>query len=325
MIFDAGSPVSDPTISVEGNLYFTTSTTLYAIKPDGTPYAPAQLVAPVTGPALDDRNGYVYLGQATVQGWNLVRYTKQLQNPQVVYSGTALPGSLIIGNDGTVYFFVSGTAVAVGARNWSVPVCGQFIGSPALGENGDVYGMCTGDGLYRLDGTTGGSVIHKSYFYASHEPMIDSQGKLHSGFERTQFGGVVFVSWGDYSTWDSDLNLISDDSDFTNSRASLMPDGSSTVRIGAADYLGENNLSLRGPTSWDLSAGMFNAFGFTTVPTVDAAGKIYVGLDNGLVCVNASDHSTVWQFNVGESVVTQPVIASTGVYVATSSGKIYVF
>ena len=135
--------------------------------------------------------------------------------------------------------------------------------------------------------------------------------------------------WGDYSTWDSNLNHIaSDSSDHTTSRASLAPDGMSTVRLGDANYLGMNNLSVRGSMSWNLSAYniVSGATAFTTVPTVDAAGNIFVGTNGGMVCVNAADESVVWRFAMSESVVTQPVIASTGaVYVATNSGKIYSF
>lgn len=329
MIFDPGSPiVGDLTISAEGTLYFATSTGLYARNPDGSQYASTEAVSPVTGPTIDDRSGYVYIGQQGGSGWNLVRYTKQLQSPTIIYSGSVLPGPLIVGNSGNVYFFVGGTAVAQGASNWSAAVCGVLIGGPTIGQNGDVYGMCAGDGVYRVDGSTGASVAHSSYTTASYEPMIDSQGNLHSGFERIQFGGVIFVTTGDYSTWDSNLDLIAGGGDFTISRASLAPDGVSTVKIGDANYLGNNALSLRGvSSSWDLFAFTLpGSSAFTSIPTVDAAGKIFVGLDSGMICVNLSDHSTVWQFTMGEGIVTQPVIGSDGtVYAATSSGKIYSF
>ena len=158
--------------------------------------------------------------------------------------------------------------------------------------------------------------------------MIDNAGNLHSGYEGFAFGGATYVFWGDYSTWDSNLNHIAaNSSDYTSSRASLSLDGISTVRLGAVSYDGTNALSFRGSTSWDLYAyNVSGARAFTTIPTVDGAGNIFVGMNNGLICISGVDHSTLWQFALTESVATQPVIAGTGtVYVATSSGKIYSF
>ncbi len=325
LTFDPGSPIiGDLTMSAEGNLYFATGTSVYAIRPDGTQYAAPQATVAVTGPAIDDRSGYVYVGQQSISGWNVVRYTKQLQNPLVVYSGTGSLGPLIVGANGAVYLFTGGTAVASGPVNWSTAVCGGLGGGPTIGYNGDVYGMCS-DGLHRVDGGTGGSPLVSSY-PGGVEPMVDSQGNLHSGYEGIAFSAVTYVTWGDTSTWDKDLKHIASNSgDYMTSRASLAPDGVSVVRLGSQDYLGQNYLSLRGPTtSWDVFAGIFRAF--TSVPTIDAAGKIFVGMSDAMRCVNLSDHSTVWEFPMAERVVTQPVIGNTGtVYVATSSGKVYSF
>jgi hypothetical protein len=328
LVFDPGAAiVGDLTISAEGNVYFATSTALYALTPAGSAYVSPLAVTAVTGPAIDDQNGYVYIGlQNGVSGWNVVRYTKQLQQATVVYSATTAPSPLIIGNNGALYFFVGGTALARGPIQWNSAVCGAFIGAPAIGENGDVYGMC-GDGIYRVDGNTGLSAIQSSYS-GEYEPMIDAAGNLYSGYEGFQFSGATYAFWGDYSTWDSNLNHIaSNSSDYTTSRASLAPDGTSTVRLGDGSYDGSNALRFRGSTSWDLYSYSFTgATAFTSIPSVDAAGKVFVGMSNSLVCINAADHTTVYQMTMSEPVVTQPVIAGTGtVYVATSSGKIFSF
>ena len=194
LVFDPGSPVAgDLTISAEGNLYFATNTALYALAPDGSAFASPISMTAVTGPSIDDRNGYVYIGQRNgASGWDLVRYTKHLQNPMIISSGMGSPSSLIIGINGAVYFFVGGTAMAQGPIQWSSAVCGGFGGAPAIGQNGYVYGMC-GDGLYRVDGNTGLSPIGSSY-PGGYEPMIDIAGYLHSGYFGIAFSGAMYAT-----------------------------------------------------------------------------------------------------------------------------------
>ena len=63
---------------------------------------------------------------------------------------------------------------------------------------------------------------------------------------------------------------------------------------------------------------------FTSLPTADAVGNIFIGSTSAVYCLNSIDGSTKWSLPVSAVVTTQPVISRDGnVYVGTSDGKIY--
>jgi len=333
--------IGDISVSAEGIIYFA-SDQLYALNPDGTWYAPP---VPVGGmensPAIDDNSGYVYIPVLAPPGFDLLRFTKQLTGRTIVAHiplapfdrGTSAP---IIGSDGTVYVQSGGFpagVTSVGAFNWRATICPGELGSygtrnaPALDLSGGVFAMCEGHiylpggGLYKLDKTTGATLAYYPYSRGASELMIDQNQFIHAGFQA--FGGVSYV--GSYDRWDGNLNHISGNwMDYTTGRASLFSDGSSTVRPGYS-YGFNNSIVAEGAHSWEVDADGSTLPDFSTVPSVDAVGTVYVGTTTG-VAAYRGDGTPVWSYATGDTITTQPVISNNGaLYVGSASGKVYAF
>ena len=258
----SASVIGDIAVSAEGNIYFA-SDKLYALEPDGTLLVPAVSMSAVTSPAIDDHNGYVYIGQSTSNGWDIVRYTKQLQFPIVIFSGTGSLSPLIIGENGAVYFQYKrfpGLVTAAGPVNWTVALCpgesGTVPGSPVpnapiIGRDGSVYAICPEAFLFKLDGQTGQTLASTGVGRNEVEPMMDMQNHIWSGNQA--FGGAIF--FGSFVSWDSNLNVVSVDesasfTSFTTARVTMLPDGS-TVRRGYTSFP-DAVLSFRGAHTWDV-------------------------------------------------------------------------
>lgn len=336
-VFATGAAVKgDIVVSAEGNVYFA-SDKLYALKPDGTAHAAPAPGDFLTSPAIDDRNGYVYVAASSPSsGFDLLRYDKQLQNATAVFHGGPPPfgggvSSPVISGDGTVYFSYGrfpGTTIAVGQANWSAPVCPfelptlvgylSGVGGPALGVDGSLYVMCPAQALYRLKAQDGSPIASTPFDRNAVEPMVDNNGHVRSG--NMAFGGAIF--YGTYTEWNADLTVAHDSPwDYTTSRATLMP-GGSTVRWGYA--FDEVVLSRRGSGVWDVSLTLPEKF--TSLPTADADGKIFIGARTQMLCLRQSDGGVMWSQAVSAPVTTQPAISRGGVvYVGTSDGKIYAF
>jgi len=352
--FQAESPIiGDIAVSREGNIYFA-SFNFYALKPDGSAYA-----APVagnqlaggsssgyslmalqpppflTGPAIDDKNGFVYIAARNFStgGFDIYRFNKQLQDQTLVYHGSGDVSQLIVGNNGAVYFSSGQTVNAVGPVSWTSTACPYWpSGAPALGSDGSAYFMCPtpnysppGGGVFKVDSQTGAFVKMAPYGGGrSTELMIDNAGIIHAGL--IGFDGVMF--YGSYDSWDLDLNRgPSRWMDYTTSRATALPDGS-TVRWGLA-YWDVVVLSFRPATgndweNWDIELPNHAIERFSSLPSTDAQGNIYVGSNLGLYCLNPLNGNILWRFPTDGAVTTQPAISTGGaIYVGTSSGKVY--
>jgi len=362
--------VGDIVVSAEGMLYVT-SDKLYALTPSGTSYAPPVTFdrgVPLSGPAIDDTNGFVYVvvsspnsaNDPNLRAYDVVRLSKLLTNQTTVYHSpypysnpNIVPHGLVIGTDGTVYFTDGATVVARGGHSWTTgtPNTGPCFGNPGfltptLGSDGSAFVPCQayagnafGAGLYKFEVATGAQLKYTPYPYMRVEFMFDTEHRLRAG-DSNSFGSN---STGHYDAWDTNLALTSDTpNDDTSSRSSLLPDGSSTVRIGKSTlvdptntfyydpkYQGAqtNTLSARGAHNWDIRGGTGGSTAFfSTVPSVDSAGNIFVGTVAGIESRSGIDGSLIWSFATGDVVSTQPVIAGPGVlYVGTNTGKIYAF
>jgi YVTN family beta-propeller protein len=332
-------------------LYFV-SDKLYALNPDGTSFAPAAAIGTAaTGPVVDDFSGLVYVAvSATDGGFDLMSFNKLLQNgkvalhvPKPPFGGGISP--LLLG-DGAVYFGAGrfpGVAYAAGAVQWSNPVCpsesgpntpfGVSANGPALSADGSsLFVMCAATisaagGLFRLNAFTGEVVASVSSERNSTEPALDSLQHVRSGWQA--FGGAVFC--GDYLTWDFSLTLLSppstlcDSNRFTTSRAAILPDGRSTVRIGFS-FPPNNQLDAEGANNWIISTDNSTVPNFSSLPSIDAAGNVFIGNTQGIQARNALDGHVLWSFTTGDAITTQPVVANGGaLYVGSSSGKVYAF
>lgn len=336
-IFKSGGPIiGDIVISVDGIIYFT-SDKLYALNPNGTDYAPAVAITPITSPAVDDVNGFIYvIANSSGGGYDVLRYSKQLQDANIVYHGSfkfVTPTSMIIGPDGTLYFSDGVSIIAVGAKNWETPFDPCFGNpaflTPALGRDGSVYSMCQpgggagmGSGIYRFDGNTGSQIAFAPYSRGGTELLIDDQNKIRAGFQA--FDGITFG--GSYDSWDLNLNqlTITNPFDPTTSRSALMPDGTSTVRIGFSFQT--NELDATGAHIWGISSGAQTLPNFSTAPTIDASGNVFVGTVSGIAALSGIDGSTIWFSSLGDTITTQPAISSGGsLIVGSSSGTVYAF
>jgi hypothetical protein len=327
--------IGDLAISAEGVIYFT-SDKLYAANPDGTPYVPGVAITPLSSPAIDDLNGFVYVIAASdSRNFDVLRYSKQLQNPVIVYHGPfsfVTPTSMTIGPDGTAYFSDGVSVIAAGPRSWSSqdrPCFGSpgFL-APTLGRDGSVYVMCNsgggagfGSGIYRYDENTGVQTAFTGYSRGGTELVIDAQNNIRAGFQA--FGGATFG--GSYDTWDANLNqLTPPNQDFTTSRSSLFSDGLSTVRIGFSFQ--SNGLTAEGAHPWGVLSGPQTLPNFSTVPTVDASNNVFVGTVAGLAALSGLDGHLIWFSPTPDIITTQPTISSDGTVLAGSTGgNIYAF
>jgi YVTN family beta-propeller protein len=346
-----GAIVGDITTSAEGKIYFA-SDKLYALNQDGTSFVPAATIGTAaTGPIVDDVSGMVYVAVSAADGGlDLLSFTKQLQGESVLLhiprpaNGVAIISPLLLGR-GVIYFVAGmspGVVYAAGAAQWSNPVCqgesgqntpfGVTANGPALFNDGSsLVVMCgtpgTNGNLFKLDPFAGTQIASTSGGERNlTEPTIDSLNHIHSGWQA--FGGAIFC--GDYLTWDSSLTLLtpaasSCDSRFTTSRASVFPDGTSTVRIGFA-FPPNNQLAAEGAYDWIIATDNSTVPNFSSVPAVDAAGNIFIGNTQGVESLSSADGHTLWSFSTGDAITTQPVIANGGaLYVGSSSGKVYAF
>jgi hypothetical protein len=65
---------------------------------------------------------------------------------------------------------------------------------------------------------------------------------------------------------------------------------------------------------------------FSTVPTIDASGTVFVGTISGVAALSGIDGSTVWFQSLADTITTQPIISASGaLFVGSSSGKVYAF
>ena len=192
---------------------------------------------------------------------------------------------------------------------------------------GSVYVVCPGDGLYKLRATTGEILKYAAYTNRNGtEPMIDHHGNVYAGWQA--FGGAIYC--GGYDVWDSDLIQLTpvpahcdDSSKFTSSRATLLPDGS-TIRWSYADST-TVTLTFNGTHGWAISLPGSQER-FTSLPTSDDGGNIFVGSNLGIYSLRSGDGSVRWRSGVNGVVTTQPAIASDGsLYVGTSTGQVYAF
>jgi outer membrane protein assembly factor BamB len=227
-------------------------------------------------------------------------------------------------HEGSVFVFVNyvGAAGAYSGGNvsWASAACTQgWVGAPAIDATGHILGACRGSSLFKLDRSTGQVVQSAGYQPGVTELMIDGLGQVKAGHQA--FNGVFFQ--GSFDTWDADLNYIGSlgSGNYATSRASVLPDRTSTIRIGYSFDIRFLNFAGQ-PTNWEtvLPAAETPA----TVPSVDRDGTIYFGNDRLLVAVNPSDGSTRWNLQLDTPITTQPVIPQPGViYVGTSGGQVY--
>jgi YVTN family beta-propeller protein len=299
-------------------------------------------------------------------GFDILSFTKLLQNPTALLHVPSTFGggisSLVLSNFGTLYFTAGrfpGTTYAIGPITlpdgtvnplgllWSNPLCqaesGASPGSspanaPAVTSDGVlVFVMCspagtTPGGLFRLnagDGTqnlqlTGPSSVSTNR--GSTEPAIGTGG-IYAGWQA--FGGAIFC--GDFLSWDATLNQLTpsspfcDSSRFTTSRAAIFPDGHSTVRIGFA-FPPNNQLDADGANQWIISTDNSTIPNFSSLPSVDAAGNVFVGNTQGIQARSAVDGHLLWSLNLADAITTQPVVANGGaLYAGSDSGIVYAF
>jgi hypothetical protein len=183
-------------------------------------------------------------------------------------------------------------------------------------------GAGTGSGIYRFDGNTGFQIGFAPYSRGGTELLIDNQNEIRAGFQA--FNGITFG--GSYDSWDINLNqlTITNPFDPTTSRSALMPDGTSTVRIGFSFQT--NELDATGAHVWGVPSGAPTLPNFSTVPTIDTSGNVFVGTISGIAALSGIDGSTIWFHSLADTVTTQPVISGSGaLLVGSSSGKIYAF
>jgi hypothetical protein len=281
--------------------------------------------------------------------WDVVRYTKALDNPIVLYHGSAPfhgeslpPLSLAIGKNGAVYFFdrdyssLVTNVVAVGPVSWSRPFEGfppgawQFNGvpvpgsQPTLGLDDTLYfqtgAALTWGRLWKVDPITGdtlASVDSSSTFYG--ELSLDGNNHLRGGGQIST--GVQFVGW--YASFDTDFNRVSitEPYGYTNSRPSVMPDGSSTVRVGYS-FGDDRFLISEGAFSWNVE--LTPPQRFASLPTIDSTGRIFIGRTGGLSEIDPTTGGELWTVRLTDDITTQPVVdRDGGIVVGGTSGSVY--
>lgn len=333
-VFTTPAPiVGDIVVSADGKLYFA-SDKLYALNPDGSLFGSAVVGAAASTPAIDDKKGVIYVAVANaVGGFDILRLPKTLQTSTVIaqvppapFGGTISP--LILSPDGTLYFVVGrfpGRLFSVGVNSWSQPVCPteSNANAPAISGDSSIYVSCDGQMTKRepINGTELANAFEDRH---ATEPVIDSLGRIRAGWQA--FTGATFC--GDYKAWDSALTPLPSSPCgllFASSRAAVLGDGVSTARIGFA-FFPNNFLEAEGAHTWSLVTDHTTIPNFSSVPSSDAQGTIYIGTEVGLKAISPVDGHTVWSFTNGDLITTQPIIGAGGaIFVGSKTGKVYGF
>jgi outer membrane protein assembly factor BamB len=170
--------------------------------------------------------------------------------------------------------------------------------------------------LIKVDRNTGGVVKTATYQRGAAEPIVDGNNLIRVGW--MAFTGVTFA--GGYDRFDANLTFLGGPGGYTTSRAALLPDTSSSVRLG---YVFDSSafVSARGANTWDVSLSQPERL--NTVPSADSQGTIFVGTTRGVVAVRPTDGSVRWSLDLGQEITTQPVIVGGILYVASSSGTLF--
>jgi len=331
-------------VSSEDKLYFV-SDKLYALNPDGTNYVEpvTRPGFPVGSPAIDERNGYVYFAfisdpSTAYSPLSVIRYDRLLANPTTVFQNTVFYGRvapLIVTENGTIlvtYYkdsSVGSMLAAIGSNSWNIPLCYMETEAPAVFGN-FVYSFCDSNwvavgSIKWIDLATGAILQSTPNGNRGWKgPMLDNTGHPLAG--NMEFGGATY--FGSYGKWGWNLgwhfSLEEPSYAYTTSRAALMPDGTSSVRLG---YRDQQDASLRyvGAEKWGIDTHDPNGLEiFNSAPTVDMEGKILVGKGHKVVCISSITHTIIWESpDLGGMVNDQPIIGHNGaIYVAASNNRI---
>lgn len=323
----------DLVVSAEGVIYVS-SDHLYALNADGTSHASALFVQPLSTPAIDDLRGFVYVAitSLSVQGsWDIIRLTKDLQQPLVLYTSPArsiAPKSLTIGSNGGVYFFdrhdSNSDVVAVGGASWRHEFFGIAASAqPILGLDDILYLQivnCCGGDFLKLDPNTGTPLLDVQSSSSSFGNWsLGDDGLLRGG--ATALTGVQFVGW--FATYDTNFNQLSiqQPADETGSVPAVLPDGSSTIHLGLVAN-GQARLVREGPIHWDTALTMPETF--ISAPSLDAHGRTFVGRTHGLSEIDSSSGSEIAYTQLPDDISTPPIVMPDGrLVLASASGVVY--
>lgn len=221
----------------------------------------------------------------------------------------------VVGPDGTVYFGMGHSLLAVdgqnGKRLWMYTTEGGVHGSPAIGTDGTAYIGSQDKRLYAVDGKTGAlKWSFETHGGINSTPAIDGNGVVYFG----NSNGWFYAIEGETGT-----ALWAFRTGATMGIASPVVGQYGYVYVPCFNgYLYAVDMAS-GELGWELNTG--GALAFST-PAVGPDGTLYFGSHNAMIyAVDGKDGSVIWEVRTAGGVHSSPVVGQDGkVYLSTAHG-----
>ena len=312
---------SSPAVASDGTVYIGVENRLYAVYPDGSkkwefPNDDSTYSASSTGNSIDKISSPYY-------------DFYEMSSPAVASDGTIYIGYSYYSDrwnysDGTFYAVNSD-----GTLKWMFDTKQPVPGSPVIGPDGTVYfgsGSYNGslyafnpDGSKKWEFQPGGGVCYSA--------AINADGIIYSGFSFPSASGT----YGKLYALNPDGSKIWEFKtvESIESSPAIASDGTIYLSSGSyhSDYGSLYAINPDGTKIWETLSGD----GVITSPAIGSDGTIFIGSvnfndsgDSGKFCAINPDGSIKWEFETGGSVSSSPAIASDGtVLFGSTDGRLY--
>lgn len=234
--------------------------------------------------------------------WSLPTGERNLSSPTVGPSGTLYLGA------GVKVFAVS----PEGRIKWEFPTQGLVLSSPALSQDEKVLYVGSEDGnLYALDSETGTKLwSFQTLGGIRSSPLVTSDSLI---IFTTITGELFALESTGRLRWRLTLPGATFPSNPVLSKEGIIYISASQGLLYAINPDGTE----RWPGGLRLGAGLVGS------PLVDQEGTIYVGTSEGSLLAFRPDGSVKWQFNLGDPVVSSPLLGPDGFLIVSTQKHLF--
>ncbi len=267
----------------------------------------------------------------------------EMNQTEWIYNTSAptITSSIIIGEDGTVYFSDSNEFHALypnGTEKWAFNGNGQNPKNSAIDENGTIYLGCSGDfdtpsELYAVypNGTVKWNITGADDLDLLNAPAIGPDGTIYFSMVDKSANNTYLYSVNPNSTINWMFPLYSDPTDLgvvPTTCPAIGPDGTIYLDTQIMDGASQNDSNLfainpNGTLKWKYNFYISSQ----SSPAIGKDGTIYFGADSDgstdFYAINP-DGTQKWNFTTGNSISTSPAIGTDGtIYFGSNDGFIY--